>query len=505
VANHDKGLQVLDVADRAHPSEIGLLDEERLYGVAVNGHTVYASDGSGSMHVIDISDPYHPQEKSNLSGGSSAYDIAYDDGYAYVTNSSNGLKTYDVRDPLNPQIQSTFRLENGNVKYAAVEDSLLIMNVSYGNMVALNVSDRSNPVEIGRFGYGLSINIAFSGSTGYLASGTSGITIIDLWDPGHPGDAIRFSTIKFCSDIMETENTAFAAVGASGLLILDITNPFLPVQTGLCDTKGYAQALAKKDNLVYVADRDSGLCIIDVMDPADPVEIGHAHTAGEAWDVAVKGSTAYVANQSAGLCILDVSDPAHPLVAGSLDMPGECMGVATCGAGHVILAGGSMVVVDVQDPSSPVQIGAFDSPGECTGLAVAGYYDTEGAAEGVALNNGLIYVLCGESGFYAVRFDGSTAVGRRPSLLPQNTALAQNFPNPFNPTTTIPFTIGEKGRVAISVFDVTGRCVATVLNGEMPAGRHSIPFHADGLGSGMYFYRLEIAGCCLYRKMLVLN
>ncbi len=83
--------------------------------------------------------------------------------------------------------------------------------------------------------------------------------------------------------------------------------------------------------------------------------------------------------------------------------------------------------------------------------------------------------------------------------------LGQNFPNPFNPSTRIKFSLREDGRVTLNVYDVSGRLVAKVLDSEMPAGDHEVGFMADGLASGVYFYRLNAGGEVLTKKMILLR
>jgi hypothetical protein len=72
--------------------------------------------------------------------------------------------------------------------------------------------------------------------------------------------------------------------------------------------------------------------------------------------------------------------------------------------------------------------------------------------------------------------------------------LEQNFPNPFNPTTTIQFQLPIASRVRIVVFDLLGRESAVVLDEERPAGFHDVVFDARGLASGAYFCRMMAEG-----------
>ena len=78
--------------------------------------------------------------------------------------------------------------------------------------------------------------------------------------------------------------------------------------------------------------------------------------------------------------------------------------------------------------------------------------------------------------------------------LPTEFGLSQNFPNPFNPSTQIEFAMPSAGEVRLTVFDLLGREVATLVNGQINAGTHQATFDATGVASGLYLYRLEVNG-----------
>jgi ligand-binding sensor domain-containing protein len=80
------------------------------------------------------------------------------------------------------------------------------------------------------------------------------------------------------------------------------------------------------------------------------------------------------------------------------------------------------------------------------------------------------------------------------SPLPPSARLAQNYPNPFNPVTTIEFAVPVAGVVSLKVLDPLGREVATLVEGLEQAGVRRVAFDATGLPSGVYFYRLRVAG-----------
>lgn len=79
-------------------------------------------------------------------------------------------------------------------------------------------------------------------------------------------------------------------------------------------------------------------------------------------------------------------------------------------------------------------------------------------------------------------------------IAPAKFELAQNFPNPFNPSTMISFGLAVDSKVKISVYNLLGEQVALLLNSNLTAGNHNVSFDAKSLNSGVYFYKLEANG-----------
>ncbi len=90
-------------------------------------------------------------------------------------------------------------------------------------------------------------------------------------------------------------------------------------------------------------------------------------------------------------------------------------------------------------------------------------------------------------------------------VLPSKYELYQNYPNPFNPTTKIKFSLPENAKVKISVYDVLGRELKTLLNKNIEAGYHSINFDAAQFTSGVYLYTIETNKFTQVKKMLLIK
>jgi len=87
----------------------------------------------------------------------------------------------------------------------------------------------------------------------------------------------------------------------------------------------------------------------------------------------------------------------------------------------------------------------------------------------------------------------------------ENFKIFPNYPNPFNPSTTINFSIPEQDYVTLSVYDITGQKVATLVDRHMSAGKHSVVFDGSDLGSGVYIYKLQAGNFIKHNKMLLVR
>ncbi len=182
-------------------------------------------------------------------------------------------------------------------------------------------------------------------------------------------------------------------------------------------------------------------------------------------------------------------------------------------------------------PIAGVRVAALDASGE---LLSEGVTDGFGAYVLDAVASGAVTVLVDRHGYNANQTSfvvnenvftmnnvnlvmspsGVTSVSD--NMIPESFALNQNYPNPFNPTTTISFQLPVMSRVNLSVFNVLGQEVATLMNDEVAAGNHNIVWMGKGnagnaIASGIYFYRLSASAMIggkefsSMRKMLLLK
>ena len=101
--------------------------------------------------------------------------------------------------------------------------------------------------------------------------------------------------------------------------------------------------------------------------------------------------------------------------------------------------------------------------------------------------------------------NGTSSIEENNNELVLDYNLSNNFPNPFNPLTTISYSIPKNGFVSLKVYDVLGNEIATLVNGEKPAGEYVVEFDASYLSSGIYFYQMRTGNINYIKKMVLLK
>ncbi|KXK56201.1 MAG: PKD repeat protein [Chlorobi bacterium OLB5] len=125
-------------------------------------------------------------------------------------------------------------------------------------------------------------------------------------------------------------------------------------------------------------------------------------------------------------------------------------------------------------------------------------------------NNGNVYVTGTSSGFSGIDYltvKYSQPIGITPisTEVPEGFSLGQNYPNPFNPITNIKIQMPNSGLVKLTVFDISGKEAAVLVNEELNAGTYNVDFDASQLASGTYFYRMEAIGFTDVKKMILVK
>ncbi len=385
----------------------------------------------------------------------------------------------------------------------------------------------------------LAYGAAISGDRAAIATHAAGLLLLDLADPADPQVRGTADTPGYARNGAWRGDLVLVADRAAGLRVIDAADPDAPVEVGAAPVPGLALSVATLGEArAVVPAKLAGLRVVDLDDPAAPALRGVLDTGGLASDVVVQGSLAYVADYGGGVVIADVADPDAPLLRSVLPIAGDANAVARAGDLLAVAAtAGGLILADVSDPDAPQLVGQLDLPGLATevtllpdrglalvacgsgGLVVADVsspgspqilrtHPTVGTAVGVARAGRHAVVACLGDGVEVVALFAPPVAAPEPSPAAGPLALAA-APNPFNPRTVLRYHVPRDGGVRLTVHDLAGRVVRTLVAGSRAAGTHRVAW--DGrdrrgrpVAAGVYLARLQAgAGARTARLALV--
>jgi len=169
---------------------------------------------------------------------------------------------------------------------------------------------------------------------------------------------------------------------------------------------------------------------------------------------------------------------------------------------------GAVTLVGRTGDNSPTPCVAFSPAGILYGLKGIGGQQSSLIRIDTITAAGTLIGSTGVSGLRTIvmRTDVAESVNEGDTRsVPSEFLLEQNYPNPFNPRTDVKFQIAASNHVKLSVYDVLGREVVTLMNEWKNAGTYSVAFDATQLSSGMYLYRLQSGSYVEAKKMVVIK
>ena len=254
---------------------------------------------------------------SDTNGGANKVFIKGD--FAYIADTNWGLAIVNISDPTNPGVPLYRGWTAADAKGLYIEGNFAYI-ASGGEFVTIDITDPTSPkVPSELFGLDNTEDVYVKGNYAYLADSNSGLAIINISDPKHPGPIVYApSWSGDVHSVYVSGNYAYLAVEDKGLAIIDVsdpTNPGSPIFAS--NWSGRAHDLFIDNNFAYIANSDvniKGLTMINVSDPLNPGIPTHINTVdlGTCKGVYISGTTAYLTQGYAGLIAIDISDPTNP-------------------------------------------------------------------------------------------------------------------------------------------------------------------------------------------------
>jgi hypothetical protein len=370
-------LQLINVSNPSSPVFVGSMGvgyPDSIVKVKVQNSTVYAASSAGGLLVINASTPSSPSLVATLppAGASSAstISVAVSGTYAYLANYVAGLGIVNVSVPSAPSLTSCLLDWFSGYKIATTPTLAVIAGIHYvdGGLLSsnglrvLSIQSSSSPSVLGELDSATQAfnGVAMNGAYAYVASGKTGLNVVNLSNPAAPAIVGTVVTPGYAWGVTVAGSYAYVADGSDGLSILNLSNPASPVSVGWIGISGTVKDVAIVNGLAYLA-AGSSLQIVNVSNPAAPVVVGSLAFGYpiSAVEVKVLNNVAYVAGSAGGLVTVNVSNPSSPQQLGSVAPAGNesasTLGVVVNGTlAYVANYLGGLGVVDVSNPAVPV-------------------------------------------------------------------------------------------------------------------------------------------------------
>lgn len=382
------------------------------------------------------------------------------------------------------------------------------------------------------------------------ASG-AGVTIVDVSDAENPFIVANVSSVPGF-DVKVWDHYVYSVTGGSGTGgILNIANPTAPQVAG---TFPSSHNIFISEN-GYMFSESPGLIIRDLNpDPLNPAQVWSGGSEGH--DASVVGNRLYDFHGTAGTNIYDISLISNPQLLGVIQDPSisyNHSGYPTEDGQYLLICDelasqsqADITVWNISDLGNPQKVGQFTDPNaivhnlyiignyayvsyytagirvfdvsDPANITLVDEYDTSplsgesfGGAFGVYpfAPSGHIYINDWQEGLFVFSFGGLTSLDVNPAAasLLDGFELHQNYPNPFNPSTTLPYKVAVSSHVNLTVYNLLGQPVRTLVNETRPAGVYEILWDGkddsgNSLGSGIYFYIIRAGEFSKSLKML---
>ncbi len=484
----------------------------------------YDLDIGSGIQILEISDPGNPIFIAEIPS-SVVYDFATGRDYLYAQG--NELNIFDISDPSSPSLVAVFSIVDFTVTVDS--DRAVIAGISFD---ILDISDPSNPVRRGNYHLpGWVQDVSVVGDFAYTANSIYDIYITDISAPENSIQVGRHERFGIYYDVYVVYPYAYFLSRPGQLRIFNISNPHEPVLLSEQNFNGDPRDIVVKGRYAYIAG-GNGMYIMDISDPEDPILVNADYdnftncleidvvddyayvvddrfTDGDlkvinvgdpenlflensvdyhATDIVIRNDYGFASGIEPAMVIIDISDRVDPVVIGTYNQLDTAEVVFVSDNLAYLIAGNSIELVDIGDPRNPVRVGQYDHLSDPSQFFVKENY-----------------IFIADRYSLEILRLVHTAVDDIITYPPFSFALSPAYPHPFNAATTIRYDLPKECDVRIEIYDLLGRKIETLVDGIQPAGSHAAVWEAEGISSGVYFYRIRAGEHAETKKALLLK
>lgn len=406
------GIAVVDVTNPWFPQQIGVLvgaiepgwsaTADRL---VKSGDHLFISDGTGrKIHVVNVEDPTAPYLVTSVDTPVFPDGLALKDPYLYVAIQYAGVEIYDITDPALPQL--VFSVSHELTHNVRIFGDLLFVTGFTNSVGIYSLQDPSSPVVLSEVTLPDEMetyDVAMLESLAYV-SGALGTWIVDCADPE---TAALVGTLPTGASSITIEDGR-AYLTPHYLEVYDLTDPLNPTPVHILPTAGFPSAplhnLEMVRGVAFVAADDAGLLMADFSGYDWPEPVGSYDLPGNIEDLNINQDFALAAAGSEGLWVLNIDDPTNPNPVVHLESENAKAVISVGSLAYLADGGDGLKIVDMATPSSPQLLGHYDTYSRL--------------ASGLAIDGNLVFLAADLNGLMIIDVSDSTD----PSLVAQTTA-----------------------------------------------------------------------------------
>ncbi|MCP4549991.1 MAG: hypothetical protein GY835_26330 [bacterium] len=505
------GIHIIDVSDSANPHSLGhtqAWDFTRF--AAVEDDRIYTPMGHMGCFVHTFAAPDHePPGVGFTEGGSyfalNAWHIEMDNGDAHIATASDGYVIVDWDTSGDGSLIGSISPFSGTCRDVLLRGDVAFLAVYRSGLVSVDISNPALPTEIAEAGALTSGNqheaiaIDIQGDLACVAERIEGLQLYRIDDNGqilaHLGQWVPGVRVV---DVLIRGDYAYVCCNGYTMRVLNISDPTDPVE--LTSISVEALSCHIEGDFLFLAAGGLGVVVYSLADPENPLEVCRYNTTHETHSVNVSNSVVYVSDYSALLALRFIPDTPTAMNFFAVGWDGRVVDVAWEMAEY-INPDDMLLTASRLSPPGPESEIPFSQNGPHSFRAV----DDRASLEPGSTWRYTLYAR--DPGGEWERSGGedidlTSIVGDRLALT--------NFPNPFNPTTILRIMAEEAGSGRLDIFDLEGRLVTTLFNGDYEAGLLEIPWNGQDaagrdLAGGLYFASLSSPKGRVNRRLVLIR
>ena len=493
---------VMKIDDPRNPYQTFIEQAYDPYGnLAISNNVLYVQYSEDCRITIwDLAEPASPDYLGfYFPFGDANYGFRVYNDKAYFPLTLEGLEVVNMQNPASPVYLGAFDLPYGVTGSLGYDDYLVCNTLSDGSFI-FDVSDPHNLGIVSNIDMHYARNFRIENYL-YLVRYGGRLYIFDLTDPQEPilTDSLAMQSVDYLENYGDAVYMQGIFDNWDRFLILDSSDPAHPViEDTVVTPYSRLNSLYVNDHYLFLPlgdDLSPGFIAYDIADPFDPFLTCYCHTDYQIGGLAFKGNYAF-ANVSEPLeniyqiLIFDISNMNEPELVSTIEMSDGIRWPFIYGD-FMFMGGGNqdVVIYNIAEPLNPVPVDTIFT-GAWNAVADINFY------------HDYIYLSMRD---YLLILSWSPAGIEETGRLPLAYSTLASYPNPFNASTTISYTLPKQSQVTLGIYDILGRKVTSLYSGKQESGEHSVIWNAEGFASGIYLYKLTAGEFEQSAKMMLVK